>query len=371
MRTSRSITAAKSPPAKTAPAPSTAAAAVNLQRGWTSFWFSAVDPIGLHRLRFLAGLLFLAWLLPLTGHQVELFGLNGWFDRAAYLEAADPTQFPGGAPAPIGWSLVYLFGTDTVLLNVFWWVSIGVLVLFTLGVATRITSVLTWLIVVSFLATPAASFDADFLLAMLAFYLMIGYVLLGVWSALNGDATSFKAGFLWGKSRQPAAPSFAANLAVRLIQVHFAIVVVTSGLHKLQFGDWWAGVGLWYPLHPPFTLNADRMREIAGHAERALILLSIAQYTMLAWQLAFPAFAWRRRWRVLLLGGGVVGWVGCIFIYGVPLFGPVYLIGCLSYLTASEWHGLARLFSNVGPLASRLRGTSGERTPMPAERGIP
>jgi hypothetical protein len=361
MKTSRSITAASPPPAKTAPATSAAPASLNVRRGWTSFWFSAVDPVGLHRLRFLAGLLFLAWLVPLTGHQLELFSLNGWFDRTAYLEATDPNQFPGGAPAPIGWSLVYLFGTNTALLNVFWWVSVGVLVLFTFGVATRITAVLIWLIVVSFLATPAASFDADFLLAMLAFYLMIGYGLLGVWSALSGDATAFKAGFLWGRNRQPEAPSYAANLAVRLIQVHFAIVVVASGLHKLQFGDWWAGVGLWYPLHPPFTLNAQRMGEIAVHAERTLVILSIAQYTMLAWQLAFPAFAWRRRWRILLLGGGVVGWLGCIFVYGVPLFGPVYLIGCLSYLTPGEWHGLARLFSPAGPLAGWLRSRPGER----------
>ncbi len=353
MKTTRAITATSPAPAKTAPATSPAPAAFNLRRGWTSFWFSAIDPTGLHRLRFLAGLLFLAWLLPLTGHQVELFGLNGWFDRAAYVEAADPAQFPGGAPAPIGWSLMYLFGTNTVLLNVFWWVSIGVLMLFTLGVATRITAVLTWLIVVSFLATPAASFDADFLLAMLAFYLMIGYVLLGAWSALSGDFEPFKTGFFWSRSRQP---SYAANLAVRLIQVHFAIVVVVSGLHKLQFGDWWAGVGLWYPLYPPFGMNADRMREIATHAERTLIVLSIAQYAMLAWQLSFPAFAWRRRWRVLLLGGGIVGWLGCIFVYGVPLFGPVYMIGCLSYLTPEEWHGLAALVSPSGPLARWARG---------------
>ena len=183
VKTSRSITAANVPPAKSTSAPSASAVTVSQKRGWTSFWFSAVDPIGLHRMRFLAGLLFLAWLLPLTGHQGELFSLEGWFDRAAYLEAADPAQFPGGPPAPIGWSLIYLFGTNTILLNAFWWASIAVLVLFTLGVATRITSVLTWLIVVSFLATPAASFDADFLLAMLAFYLMIGYVFLGVWSA--------------------------------------------------------------------------------------------------------------------------------------------------------------------------------------------
>ena len=156
---------------------------------------------------------------------------------------------------------------------------------------------------------------------------------------------------------------------MRLIQVHFAIVVVTSGLHKLQLGDWWAGVGLWYPLHPPFTLNPERMRELAVHRERTLIFLSLAQYVMLAWQLAFPFFAWRRRWRLLLLGGGIVGWAGCIFIYGVPLFGPLYLIGCLSYLTPGEWQALSRIISPAGPVARWLRGPAAERAPVPLSGG--
>ena len=53
-------------------------------------------------------------------------------------------------------------------------------------------------------------------------------------------------------SRRQSSPSIAANLTVRLVQVHFAIVLVVSGLHKLQFGDWWSGVAWWYPLNPPF-----------------------------------------------------------------------------------------------------------------------
>jgi hypothetical protein len=354
VKNSRSITAVPHPAARTSPVLHDGPAPVNLRLGWTSFWFSAIDPIGLHRLRVLAGLLFLSWLLPLTGHQTELFGLNGWFDRQAYVEAA---ALPGGAPAPIGWSLVYLCGTSATLLNLLWWTSLGVLVLFTLGVATRVTAVLTWLVVVSFLATPAASFDADFLLAILAFYLMIGYVLLGQWNGqlslagrLLGSRDTFLAGL---KPREDATPSYAANLAVRLLQVHFAIIMVASALHKLQFGDWWSGVALWYVLHPPFTLSAADIQAMKPHAETTLFVLSLAQYVMLAWQLGFPAFAWRQRWRVVLVGGGVVAWVGTALLYDQPLFGPIYLLGCLSYLTPGEWHGLA---GRVAAAGRRLTG---------------
>jgi hypothetical protein len=331
-----------------------------LVQAWTDFWFSPVNPVGLNTLRVLAGLLFLAWLLPLAGDYQALFSVDGWFDQEAYREAA---RLEGGTPAPINWSLLYVCGANAGLVSAFYWGSIAILVLFTLGLWTRVTSVLTWLIVVSFLANPAARYEADYLLVIVAFYLMIGYVLLGQWSRklslaarLLGTSDTWLLGrWLGPKATAPAAPakeSYAANLAVRLFQVHFALVVVTAGLHKLQHGDWWAGVAFWYPLHPPFETTADSIRAEAPSAESTLFMLSLAQYLVLAWQLAFPAFAWRRRWRVVLLGGAVVGWLGSIFLYQLPLFGPVFVLGCLSYLTAAEWLWAARLLSQGVQLAT-------------------
>jgi hypothetical protein len=126
-------------------------------------------------------------------------------------------------------------------------------------------------------------------------------------------------------------------LAIRLIQVHFALVVVVSALHKLQSGDWWAGVAFWYPLHSPFQTTADSLQAEAAHAQSTLFFLSLGQYLVLAWQLGFPFFAWRRGWRPMLLGGALIGWIGCLAIYKQPLFGPIYCIGALSYLTPAEW----------------------------------
>src|SRR5262249_23695329 len=86
--------------------------------------------------------------------------------------------------------------------------------------------------------------------------------------------------------------------------------------------------------------------------DSVLFFLSLAQYVFLAWQITFPLFAWSPRWRWLLLGGGVLGWLGCAFLYGEPLFGPVYFIGCLSYLTPAELPALTtRLLSPVQGLA--------------------
>ena len=50
-------------------------------RSWSAFWFTPRDPLGLHAVRVLAGLLFLAWLLAFAGQHDALFGMRGWFDR--------------------------------------------------------------------------------------------------------------------------------------------------------------------------------------------------------------------------------------------------------------------------------------------------
>jgi hypothetical protein len=323
-----------------------------LFRGWAAFWLTPVNPAGLRVLRVLGGLLFLGWLLPFAGNVDSFFGPTGWFDVRAYHETV---ALDAGSSAPLGWSLLYVCGSSS-MLHAFYWGIVGILVLFTFGICTRITAVLTWLIVASFLASPAASFEGDYLLNILALYLMLGHLLLGQWS--QPLSTSER---LLG-SKRISSPSIAANLTLRLVQVHFAIVLLVSGLHKLQFGDWWSGVAYWYPLNPAFELTPERLRLKAAHAGSYLFVLSLLQYLALAWQLTFPFFAWRRRWRPMLLVGAVAGWIGSVVIYRQPLFGPVLMIVCLSYLTPEEWCKLGSLRSRFVALlrASRIIPAQGE-----------
>jgi len=345
---------------KTAPAlaaaPATEHTAVSrrLFSGWTALWFSPANPVALCRLRLLSGLLFIGWLLPFSGQLEALFGLHGWFDRTAYVAA---NALPNGPPEPFGWSLLYLVGGSSTLLTAFYWTALAVFLLFALGICVRLTAVLSWVMVVSFLATPAASYDADYLVALIAFYIMVGHLLLGQWSRdlspleriLGPRDIGLLAWFLDSRSDREPTPSYGANLAVRLLQVHFAIVVVISGLHKLQSGDWWSGVAFWYPMHPPFeTTEAGIQAEAAaGSVDRVLFVLSLSEYLVLAWQLGFPLFAWKKSRRTVLLGGAAIGWLGCVFLYKLPVFGPVYMIGCLSFLLPEEWLGVQRFWSRL------------------------
>jgi hypothetical protein len=144
-----------------------------------------------------------------------------------------------------------------------------------------------------------------------------------------------------GRYAAGARKSVAANLALRLLQVHIALVLCVSGFHKLQFAEWWSGANFWYALYPPLETTLDQARAHAPHAALYLSMLSLGAYLTLAWQIGFPLFAWRPRWRVVLLGGVAIGWLGTAFLYRLPLFGPAFCIGALSFLRPEEWRRVA------------------------------
>jgi hypothetical protein len=318
------------------------------------FWFSPVDPVGLHWLRFAAGVFFIASLLPFAGHIDDMIGLGGWFDQQAY---RDMRTLPEGSPFLVSWSIYYLCGTNSLIVAITYWASIGVLVLFTLGVYTRLTSILSWVALASFASNPALAYEGDLFLTMPAFYLMIAYVLLGQRQPNQSWVSRILGPAFPPLLRRRNAEeidrggSVGANLGLRLLQVHFAIVMVTSGLHKLQSGDWWSGVAFWYALYPPLETTAEMVRRHAADATSLLTVLSIGAYATLAWQLGFPFFAWRRRWGPVLLGGAALAWLGNAFLFRLPIFGPGIFICCLSYLSVDEWRRLNSWLARLPGLA--------------------
>lgn len=310
---------------------------------WTRFWFAAIPPTGMRLLRVLVGLVILGWLLSFVGHHRALLSVNGLVGFDAHSQLQGP-EYEG--VGPIGWSILYFANGNLAAFEAIYWTSIVIVLLFTLGAATRLTGIGTWVIVTSFLYNPATSYEGDYMLGILAFYMMLGHLFAGLW---NGDLSLSEkilgskrdfvfANIAFGPETDLPAPSMSANWMLRLLQIHFVIIMLANGLHKFQIADWWAGVALWYPLHPPFQTTAESILRERPSATFTLFWLSVAQYAALAWQIGFPAFAWKPGWpRVILLGGAVAYWLGVVFVFGLPLFGPFVVIGCLSFLRPEEW----------------------------------
>jgi hypothetical protein len=321
------------------------------------FWFSPQDPIALRWLRALVGLALLIRLLPFAAHVNAFFGLAGWVDQRAYIELA---RVPNARDS-IGWSVLYLCGQNRALLEIAYWVSICLLVLYALGFFPRITSVCAWLIAISFTTNPAYGPSSDHWLILLTFYIMLAYWLGLLWRLLSrlfaSKTGSNPADSEYGSFQE----SVGVNIALRLLQVHFALFVLTSGLGKLQHGDWWSGLALWYPLHAMYPGERETLDVASATSSLYLVVLSALTYATLAWQIGFPVFAWQRRWRPVLLIGAAASWAGAVFIYHEPPEVPAFALACLSYLTSEEWHRVASLV----PWRTQEPGTSQRQPKRP------
>lgn len=295
-------------------------------RSWDRFWFQPVAAAQLHLVRALAGITLLAWLLSYAFTYQDYFGANGWFDAEAYGTAS---KLPSEANVPIKWSHS-LIPSSPALLGTLYAGSLLVAALYTLGIALRLVAPLAWLVVMIFTSNPVLYYGGDALLIILTMYLAIGYLFLG-WDRANlaGSALGAANTALW-KFRSAVAPSVVANLTLRLIQVHFAIVILMSALHKLQIPEWWAGDAIWYPLYPPFESKISDLLARSGQMDGTLWFISLGTYATIAWQLTYPFQPATSFGRWVMLTGALIGWVWCTWVAGWPLYGPTIFVASVA-----------------------------------------
>ena len=216
------------------------------------FFFRPADPTALGLIRIIIGMLAFWSLLVLGLDLHDFFGTKGWADPALIWESLRQRQ-------PFAWSFWFLVPDN--LLRPAWLISLVILGLFTVGLASRVTAVLAWVIVVSTVRrVPIALFGFDQIVSTLILYLAATFSsgqaisldrFLRRWRSARSVARQPRPpGSMTGRritSDEPGAPvpSVTANLALRLIQLHLAFIYAMAGLAKIQGPSWWTGMALW------------------------------------------------------------------------------------------------------------------------------
>ena len=188
--------------------------------------------------------------------------------------------------------------TDPTGLRVAYICSLFIFVFFTLGIWSDVTSVLTWLAAVSYLhRTQQVLFGMDQMMNILLFYLMIG----GCGAALSIDRlrARYRAARAiaraggkpvpWAEAVLAGpAPSWRANFAIRLIQVHFCFIYMSAGLSKLKGTTWWDHSAPWMTItNPEFSPIHMRwyewlVRHLAEHRPVISVVCSALVFFTLA-----------------------------------------------------------------------------------------
>jgi hypothetical protein len=225
-----------------------------------------------------------------------------------------------------------------------------VILLFTLGFATRVTSVMTWLAALFYIhRNNSILFGMDTMMNVLLFYLMIG----PSGAALSIDRLieryrAARAIFMAG--RQPApwaeavlagpAPSAMANFTIRLIQIHFCCIYMSAGLSKLKGFMWWNTTATWYTIaNPEFTplyypAYESFLRLAAGSKTLLLAFFGVFAYYTLILEISFPFLVWTRL-RPYMVCGAIFLHSSIAWLMGLTCFGLLMMTLLLSYFPAA------------------------------------
>jgi len=222
-----------------------------------------------------------------------------------------------------------------------------VILMFTLGLFTRVTSVLVWIACVGYIhRTQQVLFGMDTMMNILLFYLMIG----NSGAALSLDrliarfrasrASLARSGTIDANTRAFLAcppPSVNAAFAMRLLQVHFCFIYMAAGLSKLKGPAWWDGRAFWdVVVNPEFTLMQYTLYEEALRAVTKLkpvyyVTISFAVWFTLFIEIATPFLLWTRlRWVVIFLATAMHAIIGVLM--GLNLFELLMVVMLLAFL---------------------------------------
>jgi hypothetical protein len=259
-----------------------------------------------------------------------------------------------------------------------WAVHVGILVvllLFAIGYATRITSVLAFMGATCYIWRAQTSlFGMDSIVSVLLLYLMV---------APSGAALSLDRWLEVRRERKrlgnpnahvPLQPLVTATLATRLMQIHFCFIYLASGSAKLLGPGWWNGNALWAcyanysfaPLRVP--LYYDFIVFLSQHRWLWEIVMSFGALFTLFTEIGFIFLVWLPRWRWFMLCCSVLLHTGIGLFMGLVTFSLMMLCLVLAFVPPEA----ARVF--VGAVAENwqkvwrwiTRSGTGAARPVPA-----
>ncbi len=294
---------------------------------WNEFWFTPASPSLLGILRIAVGSM-----LVYT-HAVWSLELSTFFSNAGVLSRSYSQHLYQGSW--VMWTHFDWLPTTTAM-----WIAHGVallvMLMFTIGLFSRLTSVLSFLLAVSYAhRATGALFGLDQINCFLTLYLAI---------APSGAAWSLDS---WMRRRVSWTPTVSANLGLRLIEVHMCVVYLFAGLSKLRGDTWWNGEAMWGALASldyqtlDFTWLANQMW-----------LVNLITLVSLAWEVSFPFLIWCPRLRPIYLSLAVIVHGGIGLAMGMITFGLIMIFGNMAFLPPDLGESVWRKWrSGAGDLA--------------------
>jgi hypothetical protein len=306
-------------------------------QGWNTFWYAPSDPFALGLLRIFAGLMGLYVVGSYSLDLLVFFGPQGILPPELVNELRDLNE--------LRFSYLNYFTQPGELYAVH---ALGMVLLamFTVGLWTRVTSILAWIVVLSYIQrAPMLTAQVEPILVFVLFYLCLG----PAGKALSVDAYLAKKKSAKNTHSAPVATNpieryFSATVATRLIQVHLAVVYLMMGISKLAGVEevpeltWWRGDAVWWMIARPDTRLIDLSGLLAGHS----YLVNAWTHAIVLFEICFAILVWNRLARPLLLALAIPMWLSLALISGLAPFALMMLIANLAFFSPAFLRGFTK-----------------------------
>ena len=289
---------------------------------WKEFWFSAEDPITLGMIRFLTGWM-LAYNLLVWGSDLQAFFFSDGLQPLNSILKFHEGQYV----------FSFLFYVPDEWLAPVHWTCFGVALMFCVGLGTRVTSILAYIITVSYSQrVPVANFGLDQILGLLCLYLAIG----PSGAALSVDSWLRKrrmqaAGLPDDVCKAPVK-SASCRMSLRLIQIHLCVIYFWAGFAKLKGDSWWTGEAMWQVMANQEYQTID----LTWMAWVPWLPYVIAHVTV-AWEVFFCVLVWNKTLRPLMLLMGTAMHIGIGAFLGMWTFGLIMTFAYFSFADTVAW----------------------------------
>jgi predicted DCC family thiol-disulfide oxidoreductase YuxK len=306
-------------------------------RGWNQFVFQAADPTPLGLIRVCVGAL-LTWSLFVYGLDLfGFFGSNGWMNLEivqAFRHDPSPNRF--WESSNLSWSF-WLYVPDSLLRPV-WALCLTLTLAFTLGLWSRTTAVLSWMIAVSIARrAPISLYGFDDVLSTWLLYLAFtgasGQAVsvdrfLARWKQNRLDLAIRRKDGRWTPPSGVPRPTIAANIGLRLIQCHLAFIYGMSGLSKFRDVAWWDGTAIWGSL----ASTEFRLFDLTWLAAYPIVL-NLMTHAALFLEVGYPVLIWVKPLRPLILVGVAAMHLGIALTLGLFEFALAMLAANLAFVS--------------------------------------
>jgi hypothetical protein len=291
----------------------------SLAQAWNRFFFAKQSPVPIALFRIVYGLLIIATLVLLRPDWLAWYGPHSWISLQTMQTVEPGTRI----------NLFTVIPQAESWINAFFWVFLGSAILLTVGLFTRINSVIVFLCLTSIHQRNLyITHGGDTFLRLAGFFLMF---------APAGAALSFDRLLrIWRKKTksgneqnvliEPQRP-----WAQRMIQIQLSLLYFAAFCHKVKSPAWLNGTALYYVYH------LDSLRRFPVPAWLlGSTMLKWAGWLAIALEFALGVLIWVKDLRYILLAMGVLLHLSLEYSLNIALFQWDVLSGYILFIDPSD-----------------------------------